>query len=874
MNWHRFFLRRQSDAQLQQELDAYLAEETAENMARGMSGEDARRQARIKLGNPQSVRESLWQQNTITVVDSFWRDLRFAARTLTRTPGFAAIAILVMGLGIGANVMLFTVVRSVLLKPLPFLDPDHLTVITEAGGEDSPDHPVAAGMFAEWKRQNRSFSDIALYGGADFNLADTSQAGEQLAETVRGANCTWNLTAVLGIQPALGRSFSAADDQRSAGGTVLLSWGLWKRRFGSDPTVLNRTIHLDRQPYTVIGVMPAWFSYPDASAQMWTPIYHDRPEPLMKAVDDHQFRAIGRLRSGFTAEQGRADLSVIVRRVRDQHLDDPYVSLGANIRPLLEDMVGKIKRPLYVLLSATGCVLLIACLNVANLLVARGAARRKELAIRAALGGGRLRLLRERVVESLLLSGAGGALGLAFAAAAVRWLVHTRNEMSRVEVIHIDGMVAAFTVGVIVLCTLLCGMISALGSNDAQILTALHESSRSHSAGHARVTLRRVLLSLEVGLTVMLLIGAGLLLKSFERLRSADMGCITKNVLTMRIMLPEMGANERPELLNFYEELLQRIRALPGVQAAGFVDAVPGQGYWEDTNFTVVEHPPLPRGRGLYAINRWVDPGYFPAMGISILKGRNLDPSRRLDRANEVVISELFAQQFFPNDEPLGKHLRTNDGRTLTIVGVVGDVRYRITDPPRPMQYFSLLAGLKNNGSVVVRSGKDVEQLTLPVQRILRSLDHDLPVSDVLTMDQLLGKSTIDQSFDVTLLLAFATLSLALAAVGLFGVLSYIVAQRTCEIGIRIALGAPREQVLRLVLYDGLRPAIFGLTLGLAASAGATRFIESMLYGTRPLDPAVFAAVIGLLLLAAAAACMVPAWRASRLDPMQALRTE
>ncbi len=855
-------------------MDSYLAEETAENIARGMSPTEARRKARIKLGNPQSIRSALWQQNSIAILANLWRSLNFAVRTLRRTPGFAVISILVMALGIGANVALFTVVRSVLLKPLPFRDPDQLTAITEAGSEESPDHPVASGMFAEWKKQNNSFTDIALVGGADFNLSGTSQAGEQLPETVHGMNCTWNLLSVLGVTPVLGRSFSAADDQRSASGTVLLSWGLWQRRFGGDPAVLNRTIQLNSQLYTVIGVMPAWFSYPDASSQLWTPIYHDKPEKLMEALDDHQFRAIGRLLPGVTAMQGQADLAVIVRRIHNQHLDDPYVSLGANIRPLLKDMVGEIERPLFVLLAATGCVLLIACLNIANLLVARAAARRKELAIRSALGGSRLQLMIERLAESMVLSLAGGALGLVLAAAALQWLIQTRSEMSRVESIHIDSAVAAFTIGTIIFCALFSGFIAAFSSNDALILNALHESSRSHSAGQARVTLRRVLLSLEVGLTVVLLIGAGLLIKSYQRLRSADMGSTTQNVLTMRFMLPGGRAKDAAKLVNFYEDLLRRVRALPGVRAAGFTDAVPGQGYWEDTDFTVVEHPPLPVGKGLYAINRWVDPGYFEAMGIPLLKGRTINPARRLDRADEAVISKLFAEQYFPGEDPLDKHLRTIDGHTFMIVGIVGDVRYSISELPKPIQYFSVLSGLKNNGSLVIRSDKNVEMLALPVQRIVQSLDRDLPVSDVLTMDQLLGKSTLDQSFDAALLLIFAVLSLILAVVGLFGVLSYIVAQRTSEIGIRIALGAQREQVLRLVLYDGLRPAIFGLVFGLIASVGVTRLIQSMLYGTHPIDLSVFAAVSAVLLMAAAGACIIPAWRASRLDPVQALRAE
>jgi predicted permease len=504
--------------------------------------------------------------------------------------------------------------------------------------------------------------------------------------------------------------------------------------------------------------------------------------------------------------------------------------------------------------------------------VARGAARRKELAVRTALGGGWLRLLRERLIESLLLSTGGGVLGLTFAAGALAWLVRTRTDMSRVETIHIDGLVAAFSVVVVASCALFSGLISGFSTGDKRILNALRESSRSAGGGHARATLRRVLLALEVGLTAVLLIAAGLLLKSYERLRSSDLGCATENVLTMHLGLPD--ARYKPaDRVNFYDRLLERVRALPGVTAAGFVEGVPGQGYLEDNNFSVVEHPPLPFGQGYFAINRWADPKYFAAMGIPIRHGRTFDSGLRLQDADEVIVSQSFVDRFLPHEEPLGKHLRVND-RDFVIVGVVGDTRFIIGEEPRPMMYFSLESGNLPVGTLVLRSDRNVEQFALSVQRIVAGMDSDLPVSDILTMDQLLGKNIVDQNFNATLLAAFAALSLLLAAVGLFGVMSYVVAQRTTEIGIRIALGARREQVLGRMLDDGIRPAFVGLVIGLLAGAGTVRLIQSMLYGTRPLDPAVFAGVAAVMLAVAALACMVPAWRASRLDPVRALRTE
>jgi predicted permease len=871
MSWLRIFRRKQSDAEVEAEIDLYLAEETAENMECGLSRDEARRQARIKLGNPQRVRESLRQQNTIMTFDNLWRDLRYATRTLRRTPGFAVIATLVMALGIGMNVALFTIVRSVLLKPLPFNEPSSLVMLYEHTDDgQNAYNDVAGGIYAEWKRENRTFSELALIGQADFNF---SGANGQLPEKLQGTICTWNFLSTLGVRPFLGRDFTAADDQPSASGTALLSWGFWNRRFGKDPAILNQTIRLNSRLYTVIGVLPEWFAFPDTSTQLWTPVYHDMPAEVMTAMSAHQFQVIGRLKPGVTASQGVADLSVITRRMHDLHLDNPYVSRAAAIRPLLEDMVGEIKRPLYVLLAATFCVLLIACLNVANLLVARAAARRKELAIRSALGGGRMRLLREQLMESLLLSLAGGVAGLLLAFGGLQWLVSARTDMSRVESIHTDGAVAVFALGLIVLCSLFAGLTSSLRSKGDQTLVSLQDSVRGSSAGQGRARLRMALLTAEVGLTVVLLIGAGLLLKSYTRLRSSDLGCITKNVLTMRLDLIGNRYREPAQLVNFYTVLLTRVRALPGVDAAGFVQAVPGQGDWADDGFTIVEHPSLPSGQMQDTIFRWADPGYFAAMGVPIRRGHTFDENRRLEQANQTVISGSFAKQYFPGEDPLGKHLRF-ENRTYEIVGIASDTRSTLADSPKPMEYFPIFAGLSNNGELVIRSSQDVERLALPVQRAVQELDHDLPVSEVLTMDQLLEKSTLDKSFDATLLTGFAAFSLLLAAVGLFGVMSYIVAQRTIEIGIRIALGAQREQVLRLMLVEGLQPALFGLTAGLVTSAGTVRLIRSMLYDTQPLDPTVFALVSLALLLVAIVACLVPAWRASRLEPGQALRAE
>jgi len=806
-------------------------------------------------------------------LESVVRDLCYSVRTLARSPGFTATAILVMGLGIGANVALFTIVRSVLVKPLPFQDSGRLVRLYEQSPDEKyPWNNAAGGVFAEWKRLNTSFTDLALCGYSAYNL---SGAGEQLPESVRAATFSWNMLPTLGVQPALGRNFSPDEDKPSANPTVLLSWGLWKRRFGGNPLIVNQDILLDDKPFTVIGVMPGWFSYPDSATQLWTPVYYKESVSEMRSLELNDFRVIGRLKPGTTLTQAVEELSLITRRLHDQHRDLVFVSKAANGRPLLDSIVGDVKMSLYALLAATGCVLLIACLNVANLLVARAAERNKELAIRMALGGSNLRLLRRHLMESLVLSGAGGVAGSLLAYWLLKWVVSARPDMARVEAIQMDGIAAVFALGLIVLCATFAGLLSSSSVHGAKALTFLQETSRANSTGKCRTHLRAALISLEVGLTVVLLIGAGLMLKSFAKLRSTDLGCITQNVLKMDLDLPQARYSLPAVRANLFDSLLARVRTLHGVHAAGLVfPTVPGDGYGGDTGFVVVEHPKPPPGQRMDAIHRWADPGYFEAIGIPFLSGRTFGDNQRPGHSTEVIVSETFSRQIFPGENPIGKHLRTVGADQFEIVGIVGDTQFSVGDPPQPMMYFALDANSEMTGAaLVVRSDRDVTTLALPIQRLIAQLDRDMPVSDVLTMDQVLHRNTMDAGFDVTLLLVFAAFSLLLAAVGLFGVLSYIVAQRTGEIGIRMALGAQRKQILSTILIDGLRPALLGLFLGLIGSAAVMRLMGSMLYETAPLDPTVFITVSGTLLVVVAIACVFPAWRASRLNPMQILRT-
>lgn len=819
--------------------------------------------------------EFIASQSIWTHVEQFARDAQQTARALRRTPGFSAIAILVIALGVGATTALFTVVRSVLLEPLPFNDPARLVRLYEESADGKFAYNiVSGGIYDAWRKQSHDFESLALVSGDGVNY-NISTASGQLPERVHAAQCEWTMFPTLGVSPALGRTFTASEDQLSANGTVVLTWSFWKRRFGGDSAIIGQQIHIEDKPYTVLGVLPDWFTYPDQRVQFWTPIYHEVSSEIMQEIQDHEFTPIGRLKPGVSGSEATAELTGITRRIHDANRDKPFVSSAANSKPLLEDLVGDTKAPLYILLAATACLLLIGCLNVASLLVARGASRRKEVAIRTALGSSAWRLLRGHLIESGILCVAGGALGLFGADFAISWFVNTRQDMTRVESIHMDSGVIAFAALLVFICAIFAGTVSSVSIRGDRVLSALQESSRSSTAGQGRVRLRKSLLVAEVALTVVLLVGAGLLLKSYSRLRSTNLGSITDHILTMRVSLPVEKYSKPAQRVEFFDTILQRVRALPGVRAAALINAVPGQGYYGDRGFSIPEHPPLPPGTGQYSIDRWCDPGYFAALGIPFLRGHTFDENQRLDQATETIVNDSFARRYFPGEDPLGKHLNLlGRKQPFLIVAVVGDTRHRVADLPRPIMYFPIFNGERSYATIAVRADSNETSLALPVQQIVQQMDSELAVSDVLTMGQIISRSTLNQGFDATLVLAFAVLSLLLAAVGLFGVLSYIVGGRTSEIGIRIALGAQQNEVLQQMLFDGLRPAVVGLTLGLAGGAAAAQLLRASLFGVQPFDYTVFVAVAVLLLCVSTAACLMPAWRASRLDPMQALRNE
>jgi hypothetical protein len=707
------------------------------------------------------------------------------------------------GLGIGATTSLFTIVRAVLLKPLPFQNPDHLVMVYEhfRSNNNSGDgfNVVSPADFRDWRHQTHGFEDMAACRDYGFDL--TGEHAE-LPEVVAAAGGSWNLFSVLGVQPALGRTFTSEEDQPGAPHVVLLPWSLFQRRFAGDASILGKSIRLDTDSYTVVGVLPRWFNYPDPRMQLWVPYAQTFTLAQYDAHDIHQTRVIARLRPGVSAAAATQEVSALQYRLYRENASKP-VAEDAVFRPMIDDVVENVKTPLIVLLCAVGCMLLIACLNVSNLLVARSAARRKEVAVRLALGGTRLTLTREQMIESFLISIAGGALGLALSSLATRWLASHWSALPRADAIHLDPTVLLFSIGLVLFTTLLAGLLPAISSTSRGVSTSLQESSRSIGGSASRTSLHKILLVAEIALTVILLVSAGLF-KSFIHLRTSELGCATDRVLTLHT------ARRR----------------------------------------------------------------------IPLVSGRFFSSQERLTRDHYILISKKFADQFFSGDSPIGKHvnLRWNERpENFEIIGVVGDTLCNVTKPVKATMYFPILSGVPaqtSGATIVVHAAEDPLLLSIPIQLQVAALDPARPVYNVLTMQQILGRSTASQSFSATLVVAFAILSLLLAAIGLYGVLSYLVTQRITEIGIRIALGAQRSQILRLVLLDGLRPVFVGLILGLVGGVGAGLLIRSILYGTSPLDPLVFATMIGSLLLTALAACALPAIRASNIEPIQALRTE
>ena len=862
--------RRQLDRDLAEELQFHLAMREEKNRAVGLAPADAHAFAHRAFGNSTSLQERCREMWMLISIESIWRDLRHTVRSFARTPAFTLVVILVMALGIGANTALFTFVHALLLKPLPFRDPGRLVALYERNIlGDEPRDLVSGGDFEDWQKQAKSFEQMSVIGEDGANL---SGSGGQLPEYIGTELCTHDFFPMLGIEPLIGRFFSRDDDRPDSPATVVLTYGLWKRRFGGDPKIVGQTIHLDSKPYVVIGILPP-ILISETRTQIWLPVYHEIPPADMHFRGNHRFHVWARLRPGVSIQQAYAEIDAIHQLIRKQN-PDAFTGNGANAAPLQEDLVRGFKTSLYVLLGSVGCVLLIACLNVANLFVARAASRRKEVAIRASLGAGRSRLLREQIIGTLALTFAGGAVGVLLAFATLRWLIQAKRDLPHINVIHIDASILLFAIAMTLLSGIFAGVVPALSAINGA-LTPLQENSRSVSGGQSRTRLRKVLLAAEVALTVVLLIGAGLLLKSFTALRAVNMGCATDNVLTMSVNLPDALYAKPDRSSQFFSQLLERVRSTPGVSAAGIVTLLPGDGHFMDTTFTIPGRPPLPQGQALNAVIRAADPGYFQAMSITLLRGRDFTEAERLDRANVVILSQAMVRKFFPNDDPIGKQLKIDDGRpACEIVGIVGDVLSWVSRPTEPTMYIPLYAGLFDSGSLVVRSTKDVTALALPIQAEIAHLDADLGVSDVLTMDQIIGRSTSDAKFNASLVLFFAVLSLVLAAVGLYGVLSYLVAQRTNEIGIRIALGAQRHGVVQLMLLDGMKPAIVGLALGILGAVESARLIRDVLFGVQAFDALVFAIVSLTVFFVAIFACVFPAWRAARLDAMTALRCE
>ena len=799
------------------------------------------------------------------------RDLRYALRSLARNRGLSAAAILVLALGIGANSAIFSVIQAVLLSPLPYHDPDGLVRLYERDVVGSnPFNMISAQNFYDWQKEAASFSSMGYYGEEN---VDYSPSDGGLPEKLNGTICDSGFFPTLGVQPVLGRFFREDDDRPDADRVAVIGSSLWRRRWGGSPAALGSQVRLNGEMHTIIGVMPAAFDYPSATVQVWLPAGRMLRPNFKQMRGNHRFNAVARLKAGVAVAQARTELDGIAARIKAQY-PGILTGKGGNVAPLADRMVARVRPLLVVLLGAVACVLLIACVNVGNLLLARAIAARREVAIRAALGAGRGRIIRQFLTESLVLSLCGAALGTILAFTGTGALIKMAGYIPRIDTVRVNGGVLAFTAGIAILTGLLVGLVPAWTSAAGKLSEAMQEGGRSNTAGRGRGLFRDGLIAAEVALSLMLLTGAGLMLKSFTRIRAVDPGFRADHVLTVDFSLPAQRYRTPAQVAQFYRDLLDRARAIPGVESAGLVTVAPLQGHYMDNVFTVEGRPPLPAGQFLDAVVRSADPDYFHAAGIRLVRGRVFTAAESLDAADKAVISESMAGMFFPNEDPIGKRLRLSPKDVYEIVGIVGDARQKLASAPEPTMYFPILRGNVSSGSLLVRTTGDPNLLSLPVQKQMRLMDADLPAVTVRTMDEIMWGSTQQNRFGLILIGLFALLAVILAAIGLYGVLAYSVGRRTGEMGLRMALGATGGDITRLVVVQGLKPVAAGIVTGIGGALLAGGYIRTLLYEVAPNDSGVMVSVAVVLIGITLAACAIPAWRATRIDPACALRTE
>ena len=812
-------------------------------------------------------------------METLFKDVRHGIRSLLKHPGFTTIAVVTLALGIGANTAIFSVINAVLLRPLPYHEPDRLVTIWEEMPQRGMyEIPVSFANLRDWVDQTKTLDQISSYTFTNLNLSGVGEPAR-----LGAVRSSANLFSLVGAAPLLGRLFLPEEDKEGANRVVILGHALWQSRFGSDSAIIGRSLTLDNQKHTVVGVMPSGFQFPVGFGYLGKVLNDpiDLYVPLAATGKElgrghYSFFAMGRLKPGITIDQARAEMTTIEGRLEQQY-PDTNTGIGIKLVPTQEQTVKAIRPALLVLLGAVAFLLLIACANIANLMLARGASRQKELAIRAALGASRLRVVRLLLSESLMLSLAGGCLGLLLAVWGTNALVALApDNIPRLNEVGVDARVFGFTLAVSLVTGIVFGLVPALHAAKPDLNEALKEGLRGSMGSASGKRTRSVLVVVEVALSLVLIIGAGLMIKSFLRLQQMNIGFNPDHVLAVSVSLPSSRYPEDRQQVAFFQEALERLQSLPGIQSAGATTGLPLTLDIHGSDFRIEGHPEPEAGKEMIINTRSVSPGYFRTLGISLIKGRDFSDRDKSEAPAAAIINDELARIYFPGEDPIGKRISFDDRQSwISIVGIIGDVKQLGLDSSaKPEVYFPYLQVVAPEMSLVIRTSSNPLSLAAALKSQIQVIDKDLPIDDAKTMQQLLAESSSGRRFNMLLLSVFAAVALVLAIVGIYGVMSYTVARRTHEIGIRVAVGAQPLDVFRMVIGQGMKLAIIGVACGLVGAFGLTRLMTTMLFGVEPTDPATFVSIAVLLTGVTLVACYIPARRATKVDPLVALRYE